>query len=67
MQSRIHRISPSIIDVDFQVTDTMILTIQTVDHHSAVELKRQFDELNPDQQREFLKEQLRNNLQWIIA
>lgn len=43
MHCRIHRSSPTAVDVDFQITDALIVTAIRTDHTAAVEIKRQFD------------------------
>lgn len=45
MECRIHRSSPTAIDIDFHLNiPGTIITKQVSSHHDAVELKRRFDE-----------------------
>lgn len=56
--ARLHRISASVIDVDFQLTPQVILTFQHQNHHDAAEQVRLFNEAEDEHQ--FLQDAARH-------
>lgn len=54
--ARIHRTSPTNVDLDYQVNDGLTITTRHADHAEAAERKRLFDNLpNREEQEEALR------------
>lgn len=62
---RLHRVDARTIDVDFQLTPSLIITVQFPNHSDAAECQRQFNEAAPNGDA-FVRDLLRERTGYLI-